>query len=154
MAYTASPLPDGAKGGWLIVFSDNTKAREEQLRIEREMEALSWVGRIRDALDRDGLVLHAQPIVDIRTGIAVQHELLIRMIGPDGSIIPPGRFLPVAERFGLIRDVDRWVAKQAFALAAAGHIPSSSTSRRSRSRIAAFPRGSSRRYGPPGPTPR
>jgi EAL domain-containing protein (putative c-di-GMP-specific phosphodiesterase class I) len=51
----------------------------------------------------------------------VQHELLIRMIDEDGSPIAPGLFLPVAEEFGLIREIDRWVVGQAAALAAEGH---------------------------------
>jgi EAL domain-containing protein (putative c-di-GMP-specific phosphodiesterase class I) len=67
------------------------------------------------------MVLHAQPIIDIATGETVQHELLIRMIDEDGSAIPPGLFLPVAEEYGLIREIDRWVVGQAAALAAEGH---------------------------------
>jgi EAL domain-containing protein (putative c-di-GMP-specific phosphodiesterase class I) len=46
--------------------------------------------------------------------------LLIRMIGPTGNVIPPGSFLPVAERFGLITEIDNWVVDQAVTLAAKG----------------------------------
>ena len=54
-------------------------------------------------------MLHAQPIVDLATGEATQYELLLRMRGDDGELIPPAAFLPVAERFGLMAAIDRWV---------------------------------------------
>jgi EAL domain-containing protein (putative c-di-GMP-specific phosphodiesterase class I) len=66
-------------------------------------------------------VLHAQPIVDLRTLETVQHELLLRMLDPEEGLIPPGRFLPVAEAFGLSTEIDRWVLHQAIGLAAGGH---------------------------------
>jgi PAS domain S-box-containing protein len=65
-------------------------------------------------------VLHSQPIVDLVTGQTVQNELLLRMRAEDGSIIAPGEFLPVAERYGLISEIDRWVVRQAVELAAGG----------------------------------
>ena len=74
---------------------------------------LEWAERIRAALDEDRLVLHAQPVVETTTGIATQHELLVRMVDAHGDLIPPGTFLPVAERFGLIREIDRWVVTRA-----------------------------------------
>ena len=45
-------------------------------------------------------------------------ELLVRLITTTGEVIPPGMFLPVAERFGLIADVDRWVLRKAIERAA------------------------------------
>jgi EAL domain-containing protein (putative c-di-GMP-specific phosphodiesterase class I) len=42
------------------------------------------------------------------------------MVGEDGSIIAPGEFLPIAERYGLISEIDRWVIRQATAMAARG----------------------------------
>lgn len=82
---------------------------------------LLWLGRLRRALTEDLFVLHAQPIVDLATATVVQHELLIRMIGDDGALIAPYEFLPTAERYGLIPDVDRWVLHAAAALVAKGH---------------------------------
>jgi PAS domain S-box-containing protein len=122
IAYTAAPFetPQGVRGS-VVVFSDITERRAERAKTERELEALGWITRIRAALDQDRMVLHAQPIIDIATGETVQHELLIRMIDEDGSPIPPGLFLPVAEEYGLIREIDRWVVGQAAALAAEGH---------------------------------
>jgi PAS domain S-box-containing protein len=122
VAYTSSPIEmqDGVRGA-VIVFSDITERKREQERMARELEALTWLARIRDALDHDRFVLHAQPIVAVATGETVQHELLIRMLGEDGAIVAPGAFLPVAEQYGLIREIDRWVIHQAARLAGQGH---------------------------------
>jgi PAS domain S-box-containing protein len=122
VAYTAAPFqtPDGVKG-CVVIFSDITERKLERARTERDLEALTWITRIRDALEHERFVLHAQPIVDLTTGAIVQHELLIRMVDEDGRPIPPGLFLPIAEEYGLIREIDRWVIGQAVALAAAGN---------------------------------
>jgi len=89
MALSASPLKDDNQRGAVIVFEDITDRAAAQLKVERELEKLSWVGRIRDALDNDRFVLYSQPIVDFATNEAVQHELLIRMISADGEVILP-----------------------------------------------------------------
>lgn len=87
-------------------------------RIETRLE---WVERIRAALDEDRLVLYAQPVVETTTGATTQHELLVRMLEPDGSMVEPGRFLPIAERYGLIREIDRWVVTNAIAMLGEQH---------------------------------
>jgi len=72
---------------------------------------------IRDALANDHFELFVQPIVDLSSGCMTHCEALLRL--RDGeSIIPPIRFLPAAERLGLIHLVDRWVIDHAFELAA------------------------------------
>jgi EAL domain-containing protein (putative c-di-GMP-specific phosphodiesterase class I) len=78
----------------------------------------SWLDRIRTALDDDGFVLYAQPIRDLHTGQIPQHELLLRMRGEGGDVIAPAAFLPLAERFGLAPEIDRWVVGQAIGLLA------------------------------------
>ena len=75
---------------------------------------LQWVDRIRSALVEERLTLHAQPIVDLETG-HVHHEILLRMLDVDGELIAPGAFLPIAEQFGLMGDIDRWVVQRAIA---------------------------------------
>ncbi|MGH2878163.1 MAG: EAL domain-containing protein [Solirubrobacteraceae bacterium] len=77
---------------------------------------LEWVERIRTALEEDGFTLHAQPVVDAATGQRTQLELLIRMLGEEGEEIAPANFLPIAERFGLIGEIDRWVVTHAIAM--------------------------------------
>jgi PAS domain S-box-containing protein len=122
VSYTASPFEtaEGIRGS-VFVFCDNTEARAQRERIERELETLSWIPRIRDALEEDRFVLHAQPIIDLASGDTVQHELLIRMHDPKGKLVPPGLFLPTAEEHGLIGDIDRWVIRESARLAGRGH---------------------------------
>jgi diguanylate cyclase (GGDEF)-like protein/PAS domain S-box-containing protein len=79
---------------------------------------LGWEHRIREALERDLLVAHCQPIMDLRTGQISQHELLLRMADGD-KLIPPIAFLGVAERLGLIHAIDRWVVAEALRLLSA-----------------------------------
>ena len=101
------------------MFRDVTQEKEDQAAGRRELASLSWVGRIRDAIDENRLVLYSQPIVPLAGG-QPSEELLLRMIGRDGEVILPGTFLPVAEKYGLIGEIDRWVISQAVRLAAHG----------------------------------
>jgi diguanylate cyclase (GGDEF)-like protein/PAS domain S-box-containing protein len=82
--------------------------------------ALNWVQRIRDSLAEDRFELYAQPILDLRTGEATHHELLIRMVSEHGKIISPAEFIPTAERFGMIHEIDEWVTANGLRLARAG----------------------------------
>jgi diguanylate cyclase (GGDEF)-like protein/PAS domain S-box-containing protein len=82
--------------------------------------AVTWVERIRAALEEDRFVLYGQPIVELRSGAVVRHELLIRMLDEEGRLVMPGEFLPVAERFGLMREIDRWVVREGLRVAAGG----------------------------------
>ncbi|MBI4570602.1 MAG: bifunctional diguanylate cyclase/phosphodiesterase [Chloroflexi bacterium] len=79
---------------------------------------LVWKERIRDALEQERFVLYRQPIVELRSGALHQYELLIRMLDEQGDVVPPGMFLDVAERFGLIHEIDRWVLREAVRLLA------------------------------------
>jgi diguanylate cyclase (GGDEF)-like protein/PAS domain S-box-containing protein len=78
----------------------------------------TWSERLWDALEHDRFVLHAQPIVEVATGETTRYELLLRMRDDDGLLVPPGRFLGFAERFGLMEEIDRWVACRAIDLLA------------------------------------
>jgi len=77
---------------------------------------LSISARIRDALVRDRLVLYQQPIVDLRTGKAERHELLLRIQEENGELLPAGRFIQTAEQFGMVQELDRWVVGEAVAM--------------------------------------
>ncbi len=121
VSYSASPLKTDRTRGAVVVFADVSQQTAERLRVERELEKLSWVGRIRDALDQHRFVLYAQPILDLATNAVVQNELLIRMVTPTGEIVTPDRFLPTAEEYGLISEIDRWVVGETARLAAEGH---------------------------------
>jgi PAS domain S-box-containing protein len=120
IAQTPFETEDGV-GGFVVVFSDISERKRRENYAERKLHDLAWIERIRDALDGDRLVLYAQPIVEIDSGRVAQHELLIRMLDHDGTTIPPGLFLPVAESYGSIGEIDRWVTRQSVKLAADGH---------------------------------
>jgi EAL domain-containing protein (putative c-di-GMP-specific phosphodiesterase class I) len=65
------------------------------------------------------MLLYSQPIVSARTGEREQEELLLRMPGADGTVVPAGRFVPAAEQFKMIKEIDRWVIPHAVAACAA-----------------------------------
>jgi diguanylate cyclase (GGDEF)-like protein/PAS domain S-box-containing protein len=82
-------------------------------------EKRAWSERVRQATEKGLFVLVCQPILNLAQNEVTQYELLIRMRGEDGELVPPAAFLATAERFGLIQAVDRWVAQQAIRLIAA-----------------------------------
>ena len=99
----------------------NLTARKEwELQLRKEATDHERLEMLRTAIDEDRLILHAQPIIDLRTGEVTQQELLVRLQDDDGTILPPSEFLPLAERFGLITELDRAVTRRAIDLAAAG----------------------------------
>jgi diguanylate cyclase (GGDEF)-like protein len=127
----------------LAVFGPDTQVSGEQLLVDadiamydakeagRDRMALSggsdphqvdlrerhgWLERVRDALEHDRFVLHGQPILDLATGEVSRHELLLRMVNEDGTLVPPAAFLGVAERAGVIGTIDRWVLARACAM--------------------------------------
>lgn len=81
----------------------------------RMREKLHWEDRIRSALREERLSLAFQPIVDLRSGQVHHYESLLRMIGDGGEEIRPAAFIAIAERFGMIRELDRWVVETAIA---------------------------------------
>ncbi|MEZ5120821.1 MAG: EAL domain-containing protein [Solirubrobacterales bacterium] len=74
---------------------------------------LAWLDRVRGALAEDQFTLLAQPILDLASGQVVHHELLLRMVGEDGDLIAPASFLEIAERFGVVSELDIWVVREA-----------------------------------------
>jgi diguanylate cyclase (GGDEF)-like protein len=90
------------------VFQDS-----DQSIIRRHTDILV-IGQLRDALDNDKFRLDAQPILPLRGNYGrPRFELLIRMLGDRGEIIPPAKFLSAAERYQLMPAVDRWVVRHA-----------------------------------------
>ena len=81
----------------------------------RHGEILQAAG-LRDALEMDRFRLFCQPIVPLQdaVGVPVHYELLLRLRDGDGELVLPGAFIPAAERFGLMTDLDRWVVRTAF----------------------------------------
>ncbi|MEA2140116.1 MAG: hypothetical protein QOC91_215, partial [Solirubrobacteraceae bacterium] len=121
VAYTAAPfVTDDGVEGCVVVFSDITERKARQASMESDVNTLSWISRIQDALAEDRFMLYAQPIIDLSSGKVVQRELLLRMRERSGEIVPPGSYLPIAEQYGLIGDIDRWVIERATEIAVAG----------------------------------
>jgi EAL domain-containing protein (putative c-di-GMP-specific phosphodiesterase class I) len=70
---------------------------------------MEWLGRIRSALQTDRMFLDAQRIDALRPDGGLRYELLVRLRDEDGDTVPPGAFLPAAERLGAAHQIDRGV---------------------------------------------
>jgi diguanylate cyclase (GGDEF)-like protein/PAS domain S-box-containing protein len=93
--------------------------RADNRDLQRLVVESDWALRTRDAL-RDGrLELWLQPIVPLKDAGVPYYEALVRMRDPQGQLIPPGQFLPAAERFGRMLELDRFVLRETAALLAA-----------------------------------
>ncbi len=95
------------------VVYDATEDREERM-----LSRMTWGDRIREALVNDAFVLYSQPVMSLRGDGIPRCELLLRMLGENGDVIPPGSFLYIAERFDLIQEIDRWVVSRAIEILA------------------------------------
>ncbi|NEX17592.1 MAG: ammonia permease [Halochromatium sp.] len=74
---------------------------------------MKWVSRIQQALDEDGFRLFYQGIVplDQQQDRSSHFEILLRMAAEGDEVLPPGAFIPAAERYGLMPEVDYWVVE-------------------------------------------
>ncbi len=88
----------------------SNKRDEEKMGMSEDM---GWAARVRDAYENDKFKLMFQPIYSISNKNVVDYEVLLRIPLSDGGMILPGGFIPAAERFGLIHQVDRWTVRNA-----------------------------------------
>ncbi len=95
--------------------------RADDIELTVRHHEMTWVARIKDALERDRFCLYAQAIVSLRdgadpgAGADQKHvEILLRMLGDDDLPIAPMAFIPAAERYGLMTQIDRWVIRHTF----------------------------------------
>ena len=79
-------------------------------------EASGWASRVKDALRDRRFVLAYQPIFRLETGRAAHYEALLRLRDDSGALVAPGVFLPAAEQFGLLPQLDTWVVGEVLAL--------------------------------------
>ncbi len=76
---------------------------------------IHWAKKLRDALDEDRLVLFQQPVVRLKNGKPVHHEILVRIRDDNGGYILPGNFVEIAESLGLIQEIDMRVVEKLLA---------------------------------------
>ncbi len=104
-------------GGRRYVFYDEDQRRdvERELRQENDLRASLAAGHFE---------LHFQPVVELATGRTMLSEALVRWNHPERGLLPPGDFIPTAERTGLIEPLGTWIlgeaCRQATRFAAAG----------------------------------
>jgi EAL domain-containing protein (putative c-di-GMP-specific phosphodiesterase class I) len=77
---------------------------------------VGWVGRIEKALEEQRFVLYSQKILRLTNSAEneAHFELLLRMKDESGGLVPPMAFIPAAERYGLMPQLDRWLISTAF----------------------------------------
>jgi EAL domain-containing protein (putative c-di-GMP-specific phosphodiesterase class I) len=108
-----APSPASRPGGRLTAGRASPQGISSPAGLHRR----PWFERLHRALEHDLFVLHYQPIVSLHDGRISHYEALVRLADePDGRLVAPGMFLPAAERYGLIRDIDRMVLGRVAAL--------------------------------------
>ena len=87
----------------------------EDMSVHRHHQEMQWLPRLHEALDNDRFELFVQPIrpLDQESGLPVMNEFLIRLRNHDGRLLPPGLFIPAAERYDLMWQIDRWMVENA-----------------------------------------
>jgi diguanylate cyclase (GGDEF)-like protein len=95
---------DSGKNNFLFYDTSMDAAGVERLKLESDL---------RKAVERGELVLHYQPQIDTLTGTVVGAESLIRWNHPEHGLVPPFKFIPLAEEMGLIGELGDWVLCEA-----------------------------------------
>ncbi len=74
---------------------------------------VEMAGELRRALEQQELRVYYQPVHELQNSRLIGVEALVRWQHPERGLVPPGDFIPIAERTGLIADIDAWVMDQA-----------------------------------------
>ncbi|MGY2292741.1 phosphodiesterase DibA [Pseudomonas sp. SDO528_S397] len=100
------------------LFKAKSAGRESYALYTEELTAhaqhrVEIASELRRALEQQELRVYYQPVHDLRSGRMVGVEALVRWQHPERGLVPPGDFIPIAERTGLIAQIDAWVMDQA-----------------------------------------
>ena len=82
--------------------------------IDKTHQQMRIIPIIHQAIENDNFTLYYQKVTPLSEESSSKIELLIRLIGIDGKIKPPGQFIPIAEKFHIITEIDKWVLRKAF----------------------------------------
>jgi len=86
------------------------------IELARRHGEMQWVSRITEALEEDRFTLYCQSIMSLNKTAPEHVEVLIRMLERDGKVVAPMAFIPAAERYNLMQDIDRWVIRSSLAM--------------------------------------
>ncbi|MFL5843877.1 MAG: putative bifunctional diguanylate cyclase/phosphodiesterase [Solirubrobacteraceae bacterium] len=112
-------MTDMLKAADIALYEAKDAGRDRCVLYHGPDGGLAWVEEVRAAIAEERMVLFSQQIVPLGDGPR-REELLVRMLDRHGELLPPAAFIPVAEQFGLIGDLDLWVVRQAIELARGG----------------------------------
>lgn len=90
----------------VYVFEEKDQVNATEMSVD-----MGWARRIKNSIEKNQFLTNCQPIMNMKTGMVTSQEVLLRMQDDNGEMIMPSGFLPSAERFGLMQEIDRWVIK-------------------------------------------
>jgi diguanylate cyclase len=82
--------------------------------LEQRQVEMQWATRVKHAIEKKEIILFAQEIISLQNGFGSHFEILSRMLNEDGTYILPGSFIPAAERYDVIVDIDKYVVENIF----------------------------------------
>jgi diguanylate cyclase (GGDEF)-like protein/PAS domain S-box-containing protein len=89
--------------------------RADDEKLNRQREERQWISRLISALEEDRFVLYSQKISSLKEKNLNHYEILLRLLDEEGNLVSPMSFIPAAESYDLMPEIDRWVIKNFFA---------------------------------------